>query len=244
MPLWARAAASVLAGAHVFSSLSDRWIRKVVLSIGPGRGLKILLAWLLVSGAFAQRQNFRFYGQEQGLGNLATECLFRITWAISGSAPKTVCSDTMAPSSAASEKAKASRVHRSTASSKRRMARFGWLRPAGSHNAAVTGLKVSKRRISWRVQAASGSPRTGPAVSAVLDHAVRPLCIAAWRPRSATDIGSGAWSATGTRLWRPRHSGGRSLVRLRARRVPSCEWEGDVLPATGKECPRTGGMHF
>ncbi len=42
---------------------------------GPGRALLILL--FLLPSAFSQRQSFRYYGQEQGLSNLATECLLQ-----------------------------------------------------------------------------------------------------------------------------------------------------------------------
>src|SRR5664279_3546018 len=36
-----------------------------------------LLLLFLLPSAFAQRQSFRYYGQEQGLSNLATECLLQ-----------------------------------------------------------------------------------------------------------------------------------------------------------------------
>jgi len=41
----------------------------------PGR-IILLISWLIVP-VMAQRQSFKFYGQDQGLSNLATECLFQ-----------------------------------------------------------------------------------------------------------------------------------------------------------------------
>jgi ligand-binding sensor domain-containing protein len=42
-----------------------------------GPGVATLIVSVLIPSAFAQRQIFKFYGQEQGLENLATECLFQ-----------------------------------------------------------------------------------------------------------------------------------------------------------------------
>src|ERR1035441_9367071 len=42
---------------------------------GPVKTSLILL--FLLPAAFAQRQSFKYYGQEQGLSNLATECLLQ-----------------------------------------------------------------------------------------------------------------------------------------------------------------------
>ncbi len=39
--------------------------------------VSVLVPWLLAIPAVAQRQSFRYYGQEQGLSNLATECLLQ-----------------------------------------------------------------------------------------------------------------------------------------------------------------------
>ena len=42
-----------------------------------GLGVATLIVSVVIPSAFAQRQIFKFYGQEQGLGNLATESLFQ-----------------------------------------------------------------------------------------------------------------------------------------------------------------------
>ncbi|HEX4168107.1 MAG TPA: two-component regulator propeller domain-containing protein, partial [Bryobacteraceae bacterium] len=42
-----------------------------------GCGVATLILSVLIPSAFAQRQIFKFYGQDQGLENLATECLFQ-----------------------------------------------------------------------------------------------------------------------------------------------------------------------
>ena len=41
------------------------------------RGLGLLALACLIPPAFGQRYSFKYYGQEQGLSNLATECLFQ-----------------------------------------------------------------------------------------------------------------------------------------------------------------------
>ena len=41
------------------------------------RDKAVVIACLLITSAFAQRQSFKFYGQDQGLSNLATERLYQ-----------------------------------------------------------------------------------------------------------------------------------------------------------------------
>jgi signal transduction histidine kinase/ligand-binding sensor domain-containing protein/AmiR/NasT family two-component response regulator len=50
-------------------------VERTAALLGSAKASLILL--FLVSAAFAQRQSFKYYGQEQGLSNLATECLLQ-----------------------------------------------------------------------------------------------------------------------------------------------------------------------